>query len=292
VCGCNAADVDTDGDGTLDCLDGCPNDPLKIAPGICGCGVSEVDLDFDLVVDCIDNCPGLANASQADGDGDGRGDACDNCPSHVNPDQLDCDGDTLGDVCEIAHGSAQDCDENGVPDDCEADCNNNGRVDACDILLGTSLDSNLNLIPDDCEAPCPAIQSYCTGKVNSLGCVPTIGWSGVPSVSAANGFLITCSNVIPDRNGQAFYGYAASAAPFQGGYLCIKPPFRRTYLQLSTGTSGCDGAYSFDFNVWMASGVDPLLTAGTNIFARWWMRDPQASFTTGLSNALTFTNCP
>lgn len=28
---------DSDGDGTLDCLDGCPHDPEKIAPGDCGC---------------------------------------------------------------------------------------------------------------------------------------------------------------------------------------------------------------------------------------------------------------
>ena len=35
--------TDTDGDLTPDCLDGCPLDPLKIAPGICGCGVSDVD---------------------------------------------------------------------------------------------------------------------------------------------------------------------------------------------------------------------------------------------------------
>ncbi len=29
---------DSDSDGTADCLDGCPNDPNKIAPGNCGCG--------------------------------------------------------------------------------------------------------------------------------------------------------------------------------------------------------------------------------------------------------------
>lgn len=34
--------VDTDGDGTPDCIDGCPADPNKIAPGACGCGSSEM----------------------------------------------------------------------------------------------------------------------------------------------------------------------------------------------------------------------------------------------------------
>jgi len=57
ICGCGVSDVDTDGDGTADCIDGCPADPLKIAPGICGCGVSDVDTDGDGTADCIDGCP-------------------------------------------------------------------------------------------------------------------------------------------------------------------------------------------------------------------------------------------
>ncbi len=57
ICGCGVADADTDLDGTVDCLDGCPNDPLKTAPGTCGCGVAEVDTDHDGVLDCQDGCP-------------------------------------------------------------------------------------------------------------------------------------------------------------------------------------------------------------------------------------------
>ncbi len=292
VCGCGVADTDSDGDGALDCVDGCPSDPLKTAPGVCGCGVSEVDSDGDSVLDCIDNCVGAANPLQVDLDGDGRGDECDNCPAHFNPGQDDCDGDLAGDVCELALGAEIDCDQNGVPDSCEPDCNANGRVDACDILLGTSLDSNANTIPDDCEAPCPAIQVYCTAKINSQGCPPSMGWSGAPSASASSGFMITCSQAIPDRSGMLFYGYAASFAPFQGGFLCVRPPFRRTGVQLSTGAGVCGGAYAFDFNTWMASGADLMLAPGVNVFARWWMRDPQAQFTTGFSDSLTFTVCP
>lgn len=36
-----AVSDDSDHDGTLDCKDGCPYDPNKIAPGFCGCGVAE-----------------------------------------------------------------------------------------------------------------------------------------------------------------------------------------------------------------------------------------------------------
>ena len=57
ICGCGVADTDTDNDGTADCNDGCPNDPLKTAPGICGCGVADTDTDGDLTLDCNDGCP-------------------------------------------------------------------------------------------------------------------------------------------------------------------------------------------------------------------------------------------
>ncbi|MDA3883554.1 MAG: glycoside hydrolase family 11 protein [Bacteroidales bacterium] len=45
VCGCGVPDIDTDGDGTEDCLDNCPNDANKIEPGMCGCGIPEGTCD-------------------------------------------------------------------------------------------------------------------------------------------------------------------------------------------------------------------------------------------------------
>ncbi|MBK7876951.1 MAG: DUF4082 domain-containing protein [Planctomycetes bacterium] len=56
-CGCGVPYTDSDADGTPDCNDGCPNDPLKLAPGTCGCGVADVDTDADGVPDCNDGCP-------------------------------------------------------------------------------------------------------------------------------------------------------------------------------------------------------------------------------------------
>ncbi|MHC4969046.1 MAG: DUF7467 domain-containing protein, partial [Planctomycetota bacterium] len=47
--------------------------------------------------------------------------------------------------------SGNDCNNNGIPDECEDDCNGNGVPDPCDIGNGTSQDCNGNGIPDECD---------------------------------------------------------------------------------------------------------------------------------------------
>ncbi|MBK9420856.1 MAG: T9SS type A sorting domain-containing protein [Flavobacteriales bacterium] len=70
TCGCGVADTDTDQDGTADCLDGCPTDPLKTSPGTCGCGQLEPgslcdDMDGNTVNDIIGaNCQCMGTAAQ------------------------------------------------------------------------------------------------------------------------------------------------------------------------------------------------------------------------------------
>ncbi len=65
----------------------------------------------------------------------------------------DCNLNGIPDECEI------DCNGNGIPDDCDIvsgfseDCNNNGIPDECDIISGFSDDLNGNTIPDECEGP-------------------------------------------------------------------------------------------------------------------------------------------
>ncbi len=68
---------------------------------------------------------------------------------------VDCNGNGIEDPTEIADGSVDDCNVNGVPDECEPDedCNENGTQDICDIASGTSDDCNRNLVPDTCEPP-------------------------------------------------------------------------------------------------------------------------------------------
>ena len=138
---------------------------------------------------------------------------------------------------------------------------------------------------------CPAATTYCTAKTNSLGCVPSMSSSGLPSASAATPFAVTCANVINQKNGILFYSHQPAAIPFQGGLLCANPPTQRTPVQSSGGSasgSDCSGAFSFDFNAQIQGGIDATLTAGSEVFAQYWSRDPVSASTTSLSNALRF----
>ena len=96
ICGCGVSDADTDGDLTADCNDGCPNDPNKIAPGICGCGVSDADTDGDLTADCNDPCPLLPNLV--------NGNACDDGNANTENDVVTncvCAGTPIGGGCTL-----------------------------------------------------------------------------------------------------------------------------------------------------------------------------------------------
>lgn len=74
----NAGQEDSDGDGTGDACDLCPDDTGKIAPLTCGCGVAETDSDGDLTLDCNDQCvldpnkttPGFCGCGNPDTDAD------------------------------------------------------------------------------------------------------------------------------------------------------------------------------------------------------------------------------
>lgn len=67
--------IDSDEDGVADCVDLCPENPLKTEPGECGCNVPETDSDGDGVPNCNDVCVG--GNDQVDYDQDGTPDDCD-----------------------------------------------------------------------------------------------------------------------------------------------------------------------------------------------------------------------
>ena len=140
--------------------------------------------------------------------------------------------------------------------------------------------------------------SYCTAKLNSLGCTPLISAAGSASVSAGSGFVIAATGVRNQNPGTLFYGVSGPAAlAFRGGFLCLAAPRVRTPLQGSGGSavgSDCSGSYAFDFNAWIAAGVDPALVVGVQVDAQYWSRDPGYAppLNVGLTAALEFAPGP
>lgn len=136
-------------------------------------------------------------------------------------------------------------------------------------------------------------QTYCTSKQNSDGCAPPIFADGVASASSGSGFTVGASAVASNNNGLFFYSTVGSnAVPFQGGFLCVAPPTFRTQGQNSGGSGSCGGSFAFDFNAYIASGADPALVSGVDVFGQYWSRDPASPSSTSLTNGLRFNVGP
>jgi hypothetical protein len=114
--GCEAG-TDTDGDGVVDCNDGCPTDPNKIDPGLCGCGVEDpvLDQNDDGIVDVNDLLTVLGNY------GNNCSPADPECPGVPG----DTDGNNIVDVDDILNlleqfGQVEQCPTSGSnPQDLE-----------------------------------------------------------------------------------------------------------------------------------------------------------------------------
>ncbi|HUR28869.1 MAG TPA: PQQ-dependent sugar dehydrogenase, partial [Planctomycetota bacterium] len=207
----------------------------------------------------------------------------------------DAQGEIL--ICDIADGELY-----RIVSATHADCNGNGVDDVCDVKGRTSLDANNNGIPDECEGTAPT--AYCSGKVNSLGCVPTMSFTGYPSATRGSGFVVKASNAINNKIGLLLYGVNGRAAvPFQNGTLCVATPVRRAVSANSGGApapaNNCSGAFSLDFNSFAVGALGghplpPLQVAGTLVETQWWGRDPAlpAPNRSQLSNGLEFQICP
>ena len=153
-------DDDDDGDGFPDDLDCAPLDPtisygaLEVCDGLdqnCNELVDEgfPDTDFDGNMDCVDD----------DDDDDLLPDWDDNCPLEENPDQEDADGDGEGDPCDPDDDddTVDDVTDNCplVPNTPQADGDQDGLGDACDPcpdLADAGVDTDGDGVGDACDA--------------------------------------------------------------------------------------------------------------------------------------------
>ncbi len=65
----------------------------------------------------------------------------------------DCNGNDVFDADDIADGFSEDCNVNGVPDECEADSDNDLIIDGCDVCPGQD-----DLIDDDADGTPDCLQ--------------------------------------------------------------------------------------------------------------------------------------
>lgn len=133
-------------------------------------------------------------------------------------------------------------------------------------------------------APPAACQpdTYCTGKINSIGCTPQI-WSE-PGCYTGGHYEVRVNQLLHNKPGIIFYGLAPASIPFQGSFLCVAPPIQRTPVQTSGGSPpdpvpDCTGTMQLDISV---LGLVP----GQDYYFQGWSRDPNATASTSLSNGL------
>ncbi len=131
--------------------------------------------------------------------------------------------------------------------------------------------------------------TYCSGKVNSLGCAPFLTFVGQPSATSTVPFNITGNDFIPSESGFLLYSVIGKAnVNFHGGKLCVKAPFTRFLppkTAKNTGGAPCTGILRRNFNSRIQSGVDPALSTGQVVRAQFFQRDPADTF--GFGDALS-----
>ncbi|MCP3978153.1 MAG: hypothetical protein GY716_02320 [bacterium] len=190
-CADGSQDGDTDGDGTWNCVDGCPDDPLKVEPGECGCGVPDADGDGDGVFDCLDLCPedpdkvepGLCGCNEPDDptdtDYDGYADCIDQCPEDPSK--------TEPGICGCGEPD-HDSDSDGTPncnDECPYDADRvEPGVCGCGVsdvdTDGDGTPDCVDLCPDDPDKTEPGICGCVAPDVDSDGDGPLDCDDGCP----------------------------------------------------------------------------------------------------------------
>lgn len=136
------------------------------------------------------------------------------------------------------------------------------------------------------------IEAFCGSLPNSLGCTPSIGATGTPSLSTGTPLTVVAWNVRNKQIGSLFWSGQPAApglAPF-----CIGGPLHRTRMQRSAGSAAplvdCSGTYRFTFTPAYCAQVG--LLPGTRIFTQYVSQDPGSASGTSATSGLAFTIVP
>lgn len=135
---------------------------------------------------------------------------------------------------EDAYGEIYICDQGGevfkiIPTDTPPDCNNNLLADGCDIAVGTSQDANLDGVPDECVTAPPAPTADPSGlnksRAVSFETPAAATATGVGSPTALRVTLTSLHHPNPPYTG----GSAANFSTFDGQIRWVGPP--STYVE-------------------------------------------------------------
>jgi len=163
--------------------------------------------------------------------------------------------------------SAEDCNDNGVPDD-------------LDIADGTSDDANLDGVPDECGAgnpfcfgsfgtcPCGNGAGPMEGCANSANVGAFLYTTGSGSVSLDD-FGLECVQLPPNKPSLAFTGESMVNLSFGDGIRCVGGPIKRLYVVSSDGSG---------FAAWPPSlSAQGGWTSGDTRWMQIWYRDAMGS---------------
>jgi len=196
ICGCGVADIDSDNDGTPNCLDNCPDDPNKTEPGICGCGVEDTDSDGDGYLsckgDCDDHnpdihpgasdiiCDGLDNDCNGIGD-DGYVPSLTSCGLGVcsSTGQNICRDGQVVNTCTAGKPTGNDDNCNGIDENCNGTADENYKATQTSCGLGACTNTG---------------QLICTNGSTQDTCTP-----GIPSAEVCDGIDNNCNGFVDEN---------------------------------------------------------------------------------------------
>jgi len=146
----------------------------------------------------------------------------------------DCNGNEIDDTVDISNLTSNDCNANGLPDECEFDCDENAVPDECDIAGNAALDADGNGILDVCECtavPAPTLVVDDHAKSRYLSIVP-----GNAGVETALRVTLGSLEGFPAHNGRVLWVGPPRPYPeedisdpqrtFTGASLTCEPHFR------------------------------------------------------------------
>ena len=152
------------------------------------------------------------------------------------------------------------------------------------------LDYETNLEIDD--FPPPIADLFGVGVRNSDGCVAMLAFSGVPSATNPNPFVLSATEVTPSSLGWLAYTLAPEC-PLPHGTRWVQRPYLRSGPLNSGGTGSCGGSYAFDVNAVIQAFPYPTELVGVQVFTQVVYIDRVGiAQRIGLTNGVRFTIQP